>query len=249
MNGKWLKVPGRLAEMKNVLVAVVINLKNAMVQETGEFIMNTNNEDRVKWVYSSKNNSELSERYDAWAKDYDNDLSDFFGWIAPQTAAGYLAKHLDTQSEVLDAGAGTGLVGQALSELGFKNLTAMDLSMGMLKEAESKNVYKKLDQMVLGEYLDYPAGYFGAVISVGVMTNGHAGPGSFDELVRVTKPQGVIVFTLKTDVYLENGFKQKMEQLESDKVWEILEVSDEFHPLPIGEPEVLHKVWIYKVLK
>ena len=96
----------------------------------------------------------------------------------------------------MDAGAGTGLVGQALSELGFKNLTAMDLSMGMLKEAESKNVYKKLDQMVLGEFLDYPPGYFDAVISVGVMTNGHAGPGSFDELVRVTNAQGVMVVAL-----------------------------------------------------
>ena len=94
MNGKWLKVLGRLVEMKNVLAVVVINLKNAMVQVIGEFLMDTNNEDRVKWVYSSKNNSELSERYDEWAKDYDNDLSEFFGWIAPQTASKYLAKHI-----------------------------------------------------------------------------------------------------------------------------------------------------------
>ena len=73
--------------MKNVLVVAEVNLKNVMVQQIGEFIMETNNENRVKWVYSSKDNSELSERYDEWAKDYDNDLSEFFGWIAPETAS------------------------------------------------------------------------------------------------------------------------------------------------------------------
>ncbi|SVD36065.1 uncharacterized protein METZ01_LOCUS388919, partial [marine metagenome] len=31
--------------------------------------MNKKNQDRVQWVYSSKNNSELSQRYDDWAKD------------------------------------------------------------------------------------------------------------------------------------------------------------------------------------
>ncbi|KAA1297095.1 MAG: methyltransferase domain-containing protein, partial [SAR202 cluster bacterium] len=119
--------------------------------------METNNENRVKWVYSSQDNSELSERYDEWARDYDNDLSEFFGWIAPETASQYLAKHVDQDADVLDAGAGTGLVGEALSELGFNQLTAMDLSKGMLEEADTKNVYKKLDQMVLGEKLNYPS--------------------------------------------------------------------------------------------
>ena len=33
--------------------------------------------DRVKWVYSSKNNQELAERYNQWAKDYDRDLENF----------------------------------------------------------------------------------------------------------------------------------------------------------------------------
>ena len=248
MNGKWSKELERLVGMKNVLVVAEVNLKNVMVQQIGEFIMETNNENRVKWVYSSKDNSELSERYDEWAKDYDNDLSKFFGWIAPETASQYLAKHVDQDADVLDAGAGTGLVGEALSELGFNQLTAMDLSKGMLEQADTKNVYKKLDQMVLGEKLNYPSDFFDAVISVGVMTNGHAGHDSFEELLRIVKPQGYIVFTLKTDIYFENGFKEKMDKMEKDQMWKVVEMSDEFHPLPIGEPEVLHRVWVYQVL-
>jgi len=210
--------------------------------------MNKKNQDRVQWVYSSKNNSELSQRYDDWAKDYDKDLSEVFGWIAPKTASAYLAKHCHPDSIVLDAGAGTGLVGLALAEHGFQNLTAMDLSEGMLKEARDKNVYEKLDQMVLGEPLSYATDSFDAVISVGVMTLGHAGPESFKELLRITKPQGHIVFTIRTDVYLKNGFKEKQKEMESKKLWEVVDVSDEFHPLPTGEPEVLHQVWVYRVL-
>ena len=210
--------------------------------------MNKKNEDRVQWVYSSKNNSELSQRYDEWAKDYDKDLSEVFGWIAPKTASAYLAKYVHPDSIVLDAGAGTGLVGLALAEQGFQNLTAMDLSEGMLEEARDKNVYGKLDQMVLGEPLSYATDSFDAVISVGVMTLGHAGPDSFSELLRITKPQGYIVFTIRTDVYLKNGFKEKQEEMESKKLWEVVDVSEEFHPLPTGEPEVLHQVWVYRVL-
>ena len=210
--------------------------------------LNERSEERVQWIYSSQNNSELSERYDEWAKDYDKDLSEVFGWIAPKTASDYLAKYVEANSNVLDAGAGTGLVGLALAEHGFQNLTAMDLSEGMLKEARNKNVYKSFDQMTLGEHLDYETNSFDAVITVGVMTLGHAGPESFDELIRITKPQGYIVFTIRTDVYLENGFKEKQAEVESNKLWKLIEISDEFHPLPVGEPEVLHQVWVYKVL-
>ncbi len=49
-----------------------------------------NVKDRVQWVYSSKNNQELSERYDHWAKDYDRDLENDFGYIIPQYATDYL---------------------------------------------------------------------------------------------------------------------------------------------------------------
>ncbi len=210
--------------------------------------MDKKHQDRVQWVYSSKNNSELSRKYDEWAKDYDKDLSEFFGWVAPKTASSYLVKYVSSESIVLDAGAGTGLVGLALAEYGFQNLTAMDLSEGMLKQAQDKNVYKKFDQMVLGDPLSYATDSFDAVISVGVMTLGHAGPDSFNELLRITRPYGYIVFTIRTDVYLNNGFKEKQEEMVSKKLWEMVDVSDEFQPLPIGEPEVLHQVWVYRVL-
>ncbi|MFC2070528.1 class I SAM-dependent DNA methyltransferase [Chloroflexota bacterium] len=204
--------------------------------------------ERVQWIYSSKDNKELADRYDQWAKDYDTDLDEGFGWLGPQRAVEYFCKHVTKDARTLDAGAGTGLVGQLLAEQGYKNLTAMDLSKGMLEEARTKNCYQEFHQMMMGEPLDYATDSFDAIISVGVLTVGHAPAGSFDELIRITKPGGHIVFSLRPDVYRDSGFKEKQENLEKEGKWKLTEASEEFQPLPKGEPEVYHQVWIYKVV-
>ena len=204
-------------------------------------------EKRVQWVYASTNNRELEERYDQWATEYDRDLEEDFAWNAPQTAARVFAKLVPKSAKILDAGAGTGLVGEVLAGLGYRDLVAIDLSQGMLKEAQSKNVYAELRRMVLGEALDFYSGLFDAVISVGVFTLGHAPPTAFDELARVTKPGGYVVFSLRTDVYEKGGFKEKQNELEAQGKWKLAEVSEEFRPLPRGEPEVFHQIWAYQV--
>jgi SAM-dependent methyltransferase len=204
-------------------------------------------QNRVQWVYSSRNNEELAERYDNWAKDYDSDLEQDFEWIAPQRAAEVFAKYVPKNGLVLDAGAGTGLVGKFLSENGYSKLVAMDLSVGMLEEARKKNVYQEFHQMVMGETLGFAAGYFDAVVSVGVLTVGHAPANSLEELIRITRPGGYVVFSLRPDVYENGGFKEMQAELESGGKWQLAEESEKFQPLPKGEPEVFHQVWVYRV--
>lgn len=204
-------------------------------------------QNRVQWVYSSRNEQELEERYDQWAGEYDADLESDFGWLSPQRTADTLAKYVDRDAAILDAGAGTGLVGQCLHNLGYRNLTAMDLSLGMLEVARQKNIYQGLDQMTMGETLGYASDRFDASVVVGVFTQGHAPASSLDELVRVTKPGGHIVFSLRTDTHRESGFKEKQEALAAAGSWQLVEVTDTFQPLPKGEPEVLHQIWVYQV--
>lgn len=208
---------------------------------------NMDAQNRVQWVYSSRDNKELAERYDEWAKDYDSDLEKDFGWEAPKYVAQVFSRFVPKESTVLDAGSGTGLVGFFLNELGYINLIAMDMSEGMLKQAQAKNVYQEFHQMVMGEKLGFDTDCFDAVVSVGVMTVGHAPASSLDELVRVTKSGGHIIFTLRPDVYENDGFKQKLEAFESEGKWTLVEKSEEFQPLPKGEPEVYHRVWIFQV--
>ena len=205
-------------------------------------------QNRVQWVYSSQNNRELAERYDQWASEYDSDLAEQFGWIAPRKAADVLARYVPKDARILDAGAGTGLVGECLAALGYGDLVAMDLSAGMLEQARQKGVYRECRQMVLGEVLDFPTGSFDAVISVGVFTLGHAPAESLHELVRITKPGGHVLFGLRPDVYEANGFKEVQAELESRGAWKLVEEGPEFQPLPKGEPEVFHQVWVYRAL-
>jgi len=202
---------------------------------------------KVQWIYSSRNNQELTERYDQWAKDYDAELEQDFEWQGPQRTAEFFTRYVPKTARILDAGAGTGLMGEILVELGYQDLVAMDLSQGMLEEARKKNVYRELHQMVMGEPLDYATDSFDAVVSTGVLTVGHAPASSLDELVRITRPGGHIVFTLRPDVYEKNGFKEKQRALEAEGKWKFVEASEKFQTLPKGEPDVYHQVWVYQV--
>ena len=204
-------------------------------------------QNRVQWIYSSKDVNELQERYDVWASDYDSDLDRDFGWYGPQLAAGVLEKYAPPTARILDAGAGTGLVGKALKEMGYGSIVAMDLSEGMLEIARKTEAYESFDQMTLGETLGYETDSFDAVISVGVFTVGHAPASGLDELVRVTKPGGHIVYSLRPDVYEENGFREKHAELEAAGKLSIVEATEPQHVLPIGEPEVEHQVWVLRV--
>ena len=203
-------------------------------------------DNKVQWIYASRNNEELEQRYDVWAAEYDRNLDESFGWVGPKVGAQVFARHVPKSAVILDAGAGTGLVGIELKELGYADITAMDMSQGMLDEAAKKGVYRKLDQMVLGQKLDYADGAFDAVISIGVLTLGHAPAESLDELVRVTKSGGHVVFSLRPDVYEEQGFKEKQSALEAAGRWRLVEVSDRVKIMPKGEPEVEHQVWVYR---
>ena len=203
--------------------------------------------DRVQWVYAANSNRELEARYDQWAPEYDRDLTEEFEWTSPRAAVALLAKHVPPEAKILDAGAGTGLVGEHLVAEGYRDIHALDLSPGMLEVARRKNIYRKLWRMTLGERLAFADDTFDAVIGVGVFTTGHAPAHAFDELARITRDGGHIVFSLKTDLYEQEGFGQYFADLETAGRWHPVERSEPYQPLPKGEPEVVHRVWVYRV--
>lgn len=203
--------------------------------------------DRVQWVYTSKDNKQLQARYDQWAGEYDQDLENEFGWIGPRYAVDYLSKYVSPNARILDAGAGTGLIGELLFEKGYRELVAMDLSRGMLAQARKKNVYKELYQMVMGEPLDFPSDSFDAVISVGALTEGHAPASSLIELVRITRPGGYVLYTLRTDLYEPAGFKAQNDALIQAGKWVFIESGKEVQGLPKGEPDVYLSAWVHRV--
>ncbi len=205
---------------------------------------------RVKWVYSSGgDDSELEKRYDQWAGLYDEDINEHFGYTLPDRVSEIVANWLPGKAvQILDAGAGTGLVGQSLYALGFTDLMAIDLSEGMLEEARNKGVYRDVLKMILGKPLSFETDFFDSVVCVGAFTLGHAPAESLDEFIRITKPGGYIFFTIRPDVYEDEGFKEKQSTLEALKYWEQVLVTEDFQSLPKGEPDAHVRVYVYKAL-
>ena len=73
---------------------------------------------RVQWVYQASSREDLEARYDRWARDYDADLRDDFGYLAPPLAGAKAKPLMASDPLILDAGVGTGLVGEALKAAG-----------------------------------------------------------------------------------------------------------------------------------
>ena len=136
-----------------------------------------NTEDILMKINTAKTNHEVAELYDKWSKTYDHDLK----IIRPGNKGAFktvewFVKYVHIDASVLDAGSGTGGVGELLFQRGYLNLTGMDISSGMLTEAKEKNIYKELHLGGLGEELKFPKDTFEAVISVGLFTPEHPPP-------------------------------------------------------------------------
>ena len=201
----------------------------------------------LEWIDAAKSREEFEERYNKWGSTYDRDLIEDWDYKLPVFIGDLLMKYVKNHdARILDAGAGTGLGGEYLYQNSYNNLFAVDMSQGMLDEAEHKGIYQKLDRMVLGEKLDYPSNHFDAVLSVG--TIGHAPPESFDELIRITKSSGFIVFSLRTTHDDEPQWYRKLQSLEEAGKWRLVEKTDPILGLPGETADVYHYGLVYEVL-
>ena len=152
-------------------------------------------------AYGAKSASEVASVYDAWAATYDRQMVEF-GYRHPNIGLALTSRHLPRGSvPILDAGAGTGLLGELLAILGYPHIEALDISEGMLAVAAKKGCYKASHQVDLSGPLPFASGAFSAVTAVGVFTTGHVGPEALDELIRVTRKGGIIVLTCKQSLW------------------------------------------------
>jgi len=201
----------------------------------------------LEWIDGAKSREEFEQRYDEWAGSYDRDLVWDWDYKLPAFIGDLFMKYVKNRdARILDAGAGTGLGGEYISQNGYNNLFGIDMSKGMLDEARGKKIYHSLDQMVLGETLDFSDNYFDAILSVGTM--GHAPPESFDDLIRITKPSGFIVFSIRTAFYDEPRFYGKLQSLEEEGKWRLVEKTDPILALPGESPDTYHYGFVYEVL-
>jgi SAM-dependent methyltransferase len=203
---------------------------------------------RLDRVYNSADLNDLEQAYDQWSENYDVDVTRL-GHLIRTVSTGYIGRFIPADSRILDAGAGTGLIGSYLHSMGYLDLTAIDLSEGMLQHASARSCYQSVRRMVLGEPLDFPENEFDHGYAVGVFTEGHAPPESFDELIRVIRPGGHFVFSIRDDVYQHNGFKEKQDALVRSGLWERVAASPIFQPYRETKPEIHTRVFVYRIMR
>ena len=178
-------------------------------------------------VYTAQDHEQLMDAYKDWANDYDDDTVGRFGYVAHVVSAEALDAVLDSTSAfILDAGCGTGLVGEELVKKGYTKMDALDYSKEMLDEAARKNIYQRHIQADLSKPLDMEDNLYDAVVCTGTFTYGHVKAHAFDELIRITKPGGFISFTIREGAYEEYGYRERMIALEQDNAWELLSMVD-----------------------
>ena len=197
--------------------------------------------DRIAAVYRARDVQELTAQYDNWAPHYDRQVARELGYVGPRRAASALAERVPRTARILDAGAGTGLVGQALFDLGYRNITGIDVSQGMLACARAKRAYTAFHRMDLNSRLRFKNGSFDAVISVGVLTDGHALPDCLNEFVRVCVPGGHIVMSLRCD--RAGRYRDEIAALQSRGSWRIAAVSDAFDCFANCETKIPLEIW------
>ena len=181
----------------------------------------------ISSIYDTLNASdsdELEGIYKNWAKNYEHDVINLAGYVGHLITSELLLSYLrKDKAKVLDAGCGTGLVGEILYKNNFRNIDGVDFSQEMLNIAHQKNIYQSLKLVDLTKKLDYENDSFDAIICAGTFTCGHVGPEALREMVRITKQGGYICFTVRKQEWEASPYLQIMNDLEKNEYWRKLE--------------------------
>lgn len=165
--------------------------------------------------------------YEAWAKDYESDLVEGYGYNAHRTAAAVMAEVCqDRHARILDLGCGTGLVAEALRVQGFDNIDGFDASANMLEQARSKGIYQEIIQGdVRADGVLAPETY-DAAIAVGVFGGGHVGPDDLECFIRPVREGGAVVLYANGIPFVEDDYASHLRRIEAAGLCEVLRIDE-----------------------
>lgn len=152
-------------------------------------------------AYALKTPDDNRKLYATWAQSYDEGFAARMAYRLPALVAGAYAG----AGPVLDVGAGTGLLGQALAARGVGPVDGIDISPEMLAVARGKAVYRDLRLADVTQPLDLGQRYAG-VVSSGTFTHGHVGPAAIAGLLDLALPGAQFVLSVNKGVFAAQGF-------------------------------------------
>jgi len=170
------------------------------------------NKPSLQNAYDLKSPDDNIKLYSVWAETYDNSfIVDMQYKLHFAVAEEFILN--GGKGLILDVGAGTGALAEALLQKEKFCLEATDISEEMLKIADSKKIYKRSFLSDLTKEIPVDDGSYDGVVSSGTFTHGHVGPSSIRELVRVTKPGGLITISVNEKHWISLDFAGEVENL------------------------------------
>lgn len=200
---------------------------------------------RIDWVIRAPDNAEMRRRYDIWAQAYDADVGSAEDYLGPMETAKVAKGVFNPDARIMDAGAGTGLLGETLSQEGFRNLIAVDYSAEMLAIAQGKDIYSELHTCDLSAPTDFPTNAFDGVVTCG--TTSQMPSASLREFERIIRPGGAIVFAVVPDPWQACGYADIYADLHRAGRLSLKSRGAPFQMMPTTEPEFYCEIWVIEV--
>ncbi len=202
---------------------------------------------RAHWVAEANGDIGQTEaRFDVWATRYDADVAGLVGWQPPFEAAAAAERYLAKDARILDAGSGTGLVGEALAARGYRNLVAADLSQAMLDVAREKGIYREFRKADLTQPLSFPDRSFDGLVSIG--TSAWMTGEAYAEFARVVRPEGAIICAIGDERFREGRFEAVTQDLADQGLLEVVEFGPAFRTFPRSDLPDQVRVRVFRVL-
>jgi SAM-dependent methyltransferase len=166
-------------------------------------------------AYGLRTPEDARALYRDWAESYDNDFAEAMDYQVPRRVAELFVEQAgEIDGPVLDVGAGTGLIGAWLAQLGVSEVHGLDISPEMLGVAMRRGCYARVIEADLTAPLALADDTYAGLVSAGTFTHGHVGPDAFDELVRIARAGALFVLAINAEVFESAGFAEKLAGLE-----------------------------------
>ncbi|RWS04744.1 malonyl-[acyl-carrier protein] O-methyltransferase-like protein [Dinothrombium tinctorium] len=182
-------------------------------------------------LYVDRSVEETMKIYSEWARNY-NEHAEHGQFInMPKLLAREFGKlNLPKNVRILDVGAGTGLLGTFLHEIGYENIDALDGSQEMLDRAKSLNgVYRNFINALVkvGQRLPIEDKTYDVALMSAVVCPSHISVEAYGEIVRIVKSGGVIgwikrvneAFSKNSNEYRNGAYENLLKKYEINGLW------------------------------
>ena len=185
--------------------------------------MKTPEDFSINLAYSYEKPEDLARYYDDSASQYDDYVNQVKYILHLKVAAEYVM-NVSSWGRILDIGCGTGLLGQAISNiLPSMQIDGVDISpemLGIAKEKQNQVLtrpsYKNLFLHDVTKDWSFTDTRYDALVSSGVFTSGHLMPKDIVSSLKLLLGRGLFLSSIKKNHYEEYGFEQVIQQLFDD---------------------------------